>query len=93
VADCAVIAVPDERAGELPKAFIQKSVATSTNQSDDLLAEELFQFVKDLKARHKWISGGVAFVEAIPKSPAGKILRRVLREQEREARRKNGASL
>lgn len=38
------------------------------------------------KARHKWLKGGVEFVDVIPKSPSGKILRRLLRDKERENR-------
>lgn len=37
--------------------------------------------------------GGVEFIDVIPKSPSGKILRRLLRDSDREARRQKGAKL
>jgi acyl-coenzyme A synthetase/AMP-(fatty) acid ligase len=37
--------------------------------------------------------GGVEFIDVIPKSPSGKILRRMLRDKDREARRQKGAKL
>lgn len=37
--------------------------------------------------------GGVEFIDVIPKSPSGKILRRMLRDKDREARRQRGAKL
>jgi len=48
------------------------------------------QFVKENVAGHKQLRGGVVFVEAIPKSPSGKILRKDLREA---ARREGKAKL
>ncbi|OKL57701.1 hypothetical protein UA08_07065 [Talaromyces atroroseus] len=91
VADCAVIGVPDEAAGEIPKAFVVKSPSA---QPDDAAATEaLKKHVEDHKARHKWLKGGVQFVDIIPKSPSGKILRRLLKDQEREARKKAGSKL
>ena len=39
------------------------------------------QHVSATTARYKWLDGGIEFVDAIPKSPSGKILRRLLRER------------
>lgn len=78
VADCAVISIPDARAGELPKAFVVRQGVCST--------DDLQKFVKDKKAYHKWLKGGIEFVDSIPKSPSGKILRRLLRDRERSQR-------
>lgn len=61
--------------------------------SDEELAKTLTKHVEDHKARHKFLKGGIRFVDAIPKSPSGKILRRLIRDQEKEARRKAGAKL
>jgi acyl-CoA synthetase (AMP-forming)/AMP-acid ligase II len=73
VADVAVIGIPDEEAGERPKAFIVlKPGAEAT-------ASELQEFVAEHVAHYKRL-GEVAFVDAIPKSPSGKILRRLLRD-------------
>lgn len=91
VADCAVIAIPDEAAGEVPKAIVTKS--PSAGADDEATAKSIIKFVEEHKARHKWLKGGIRFVEAVPKSPSGKILRRLLRDQEKEARRKAGSKL
>jgi acyl-CoA synthetase (AMP-forming)/AMP-acid ligase II len=77
VADVAVIPVADEHCGEVPKAIIVKR--------DDLTEEEVMAFVESKVAHYKRVKH-VAFVDAIPKSPSGKILRRVLVEKERLAR-------
>ncbi|CAI4210832.1 unnamed protein product [Parascedosporium putredinis] len=92
VSDCAVIQVPDERAGEVPKAFVVKG-SGAQGQSDEELAKNIAKYVEEHKARHKWLKGGVEFIDVIPKSPSGKILRRMLRDKEKEARRAQGAKL
>ena len=74
VADAGVVPSPDEEAGEVPKAFVVlKAPATM---------DEIMEFVSARVAPHKRIRL-VEFVSEIPKSPAGKILRRVLVERER----------
>ncbi len=78
VADAAVIPIPDERAGEVPKAFVVRAGGSAVS------AEQLVAHVADRVAPHKRIRE-VAFVEAIPTSPAGKTLRRLLVEQHRAA--------
>ncbi|KAI9903595.1 hypothetical protein N3K66_000124 [Trichothecium roseum] len=92
VADCAVIPVIDERAGEVPKAFVVRDNAAA-GKSDDELTKILHKHVEEAKARHKWLKGGIEFIDAIPKSPSGKILRRMLRDKEKEKRRQQGAKL
>ncbi|KAL4884284.1 hypothetical protein BJY04DRAFT_206085 [Aspergillus karnatakaensis] len=91
VADCAVIAIPDEAAGEVPKAIVAKSPAAGPD--DEATIKSILKHVQDQKARHKWLKGGVRFIDAVPKSPSGKILRRLLRDQEAAMRRKAGAKL
>lgn len=49
--------------------------------------------MEEHKAPYKWIKGGVEVLAEIPKSPSGKILRRLLRDREKEARRKAGPKL
>jgi acyl-CoA synthetase (AMP-forming)/AMP-acid ligase II len=93
VDDCAVISVPDDRAGEAPKAYVVKAPGVTAGKSDQQVAAELAKFVEEHKARHKWLKGGIEFIDVIPKSPSGKILRRVLRDKEKEARRAAGAKL
>lgn len=58
-----------------------------------MVAREIAKHVEAHKARHKWLKGGVEFIDTIPKSPSGKILRRLLRDKEKEARRKKAAKL
>ncbi|OAG44053.1 hypothetical protein AYO21_01510 [Fonsecaea monophora] len=82
VADCTVIGIPDERAGEIPKAYVQRSLTIGADLSAEALAHELTQLVQIQKARHKWLAGGIRFVDIIPRSPSGKTLRRLIRDQE-----------
>jgi len=79
VADAAIIPSPDEEAGEVPKAFIV------LKQGQQVPAEELMEFVAGKVAPHKRIRR-LEFIAQIPKSASGKILRRVLVEQERRSR-------
>ncbi|KAK7984315.1 Alpha/beta hydrolase fold-1 [Apiospora arundinis] len=92
VADCAVIQVPDEKAGEAPKAYIVKS-DESKGLSDKEVATAVSKYVEEHKARHKWLKGGVEFFDAVPKSPTGKILRRLLRDKEKAERKSQQAKL
>jgi 4-coumarate--CoA ligase len=80
VADVAVIGIPDDYAGEVPKAFVVlRENVTPTNEIEDSLKS----LVKRVKSRPSWLAGGIQFVATIPKSASGKILRRTLREGER----------
>ena len=72
VADVAVIGVKDDRAGEVPKAFI---VPTSKDVTEDSIQE----FLNARIAKYKQLKGGIVFMEALPKTPTGKILRKELR--------------
>ena len=74
VADAAVIPSPDEATGEVPKAFVVPQ--------GEATAEELMAFVAGRVAPYKKVRR-LEFVEQIPKSPSGKILRRLLVERER----------
>jgi 4-coumarate--CoA ligase len=73
VADVAVIGIPDEEAGERPNAFVV------LKPDSEATAEELQEFVAEHVAHYKRLSE-VVFLDAIPKSPSGKILRRLLRD-------------
>ena len=77
VADAAVIPCPDDEAGEVPKAIVVLRPATAPTK-----AEAIMEFVAERVAPHKRIRY-LEFVETIPKSPSGKILRRVLVETDR----------
>lgn len=93
VADCAVIPIPDDAAGEIPKAYVVKSQSAGTEDDDSKVKREISKWVESHKARHKWLKGGVEFIDVIPKSPSGKILRRLLRDKEKDSRRAKGAKL
>ena len=87
VADCAVISVPDEYAGELPKAYVVRAAGCAADAASDAgLVEDIKEHVKQHKARHKWLAGGVEFINSIPKTTSGKIQRRLLRDRERAKR-------
>jgi long-chain acyl-CoA synthetase len=77
VADVAVIGKADDEAGEIPKAFVVRRA-----DHPELTAEELLQFAAGRLAGYKTVKE-VEFIDAIPKNPSGKILRRILREKER----------
>ena len=82
VADCVVIGVPSEREGEVPKAFIVKAHDHPIEESDALLKRRIVRHVQQHLSKHKWLKGGVEFIDVVPKSPSGKILRREIRAKE-----------
>jgi 4-coumarate--CoA ligase len=79
VEDVAVMGIQDDWSGELPKAFVKLKEGV---KQDTTVGKQLIAFVKEKKARHKWVRE-IEFVDEVPKSASGKILRRVLREKER----------
>jgi acyl-CoA synthetase (AMP-forming)/AMP-acid ligase II len=81
VADCAVIPVPNERSGEVPKALVV--LREDCDVDHDTAAAQLMDWVLKHKSKQKALRGGVEFVPEVPKSPSGKILRRLLRDRER----------
>jgi acyl-CoA synthetase (AMP-forming)/AMP-acid ligase II len=78
VADCAVYGIPDTRRGEVPKA------AVVARPGHDVTADELVAHVAERLATYKRIHA-VEFVEEIPRTPSGKVLRRVLRDADADA--------
>ena len=78
VADVAVIPSPDEEAGEIPKAFVVVKPDTT------LTADEVIAYVAERVSPQKKVRK-VEFIDAIPKVPSGKILRRQLVERERQS--------
>lgn len=78
ISDAAVIQVPDDESGELPRAYV---VRNETVEAMKMTEEDVYEWVKERVAPYKRLDGGVAFINAVPKSASGKILRRILREQ------------
>ncbi len=76
VRDCGVVARPDLAAGEIPCAFV---VLRDSFTPSDALEKELRDFVADRLAHHKQ-PREIRFVDAVPRTPSGKILRRELRK-------------
>lgn len=73
ISDAAVIGIPDAEAGERPMAFVVKA-------QEDLSEAEVIAHMDAHLAHYKQLAK-VSFVDAVPKSASGKILRRVLRDQ------------
>ncbi|KAL4904351.1 hypothetical protein BDW74DRAFT_185650 [Aspergillus multicolor] len=90
VDDVGVTSVVDEYAGEKPKAYVVlKEPVKGRLASEEGVQEvgkELIEYVKAKKVRHKWIVE-VEFLDEVPKSASGKILRRMLRDRERNKRK------
>ncbi|MFD1613287.1 acyl-CoA synthetase [Sphingomonas tabacisoli] len=76
VLECAVIGVPDEARGQVVKAFV-----ISRRRGDDALVRELQSFTRDKLSQHEF-PRLVEFVDELPKTPAGKVHRKILRDRE-----------
>ena len=87
VGDAAVIGVPSGE-DERPLAYVVVKGAMTAAGSEALTAD-IHAFVKARAHRTKQLTGGIVFLDVIPKSPSGKILRKELRE--RAAREKKAA--
>jgi acetyl-CoA synthetase len=79
VKEAAVIGVPDATRGQVAKAFIVTDRAPS-----EAYVDELKNFTRDRLSQHEF-PRHVAFVSEIPKTPAGKVHRKILREREAAA--------
>jgi len=76
IVDAAVIGVPDARTGEAPLAFVVLDPDRPAVDEQNVKA-----FVEERVAPYKRIAAGVRFVSSLPKSAAGKILRRILKDE------------
>ena len=85
IEDTAVLGIPDDYSGELPKAYVVLKPGVQ-GQASEALGQELMKYVQQKKVRHKWVKE-IEFVDEIPKSPSGKILRRVLRAQAKSGKK------
>ena len=77
VLDSAVMGIPDDRMGEVPRAYVVKRNRKAKNDST---AEEILDYINERVSDHKRLRGGIVFLDAIPRSPAGKILKKNLKD-------------
>ncbi|KAJ0296111.1 hypothetical protein COL516b_011965 [Colletotrichum fioriniae] len=87
VAQAAVIRVADDASGEVPHAIIVlqpdalKGLEEAGENGEEALKDSIAQVIEERMSTWHWLKGGIVFVESIPVSPAGKVLKKVLREQ------------
>ncbi|TFK68434.1 phenylacetyl-CoA ligase [Pluteus cervinus] len=91
VSNACVVGIPDDYSGEIPIAYIvltakaaERIKADPTGKASEETKKSIIKHVADNKVKYKHLAGGVEFVDVIPTSPSGKLLRRVLRERARE---------
>ena len=75
--DAAVIGIlhPKDETTETPRAYVVRKPGTDVDPAD------IKNHMSNYLARYKSLDGGVVFVDSIPKNPAGKILRKVLKDR------------
>jgi acetyl-CoA synthetase len=78
VEECAVVGSPDRNRGNVVKAFI---VLKERHQGDETLAEDIKAFVKNKLSKHEYPKE-IEFISELPKTPDGKVKRKLLRERE-----------
>lgn len=77
IADAVVIGIYESRiASEVPRAFV---VPTTGVETDNTLERDILSWVETKVANHKKLRGGLQFVNSVPRSASGKILRRLIR--------------
>lgn len=74
VVESVVVGIPHPVCGEVPRAFVVKQPGANVSE-DDIQA-----FVANQVVKYKHLTGGVTFVDSIPKTPTGKILRREVKK-------------
>ena len=67
--------------GEYPKAYIVK-------KHPEVTAEELQNFVACKLSKHKWLTAGVEFIDVVPRTASGKVIRRALPQKDVSANSK-----
>ena len=93
--DVAVIRVySEEHRSKVPRAYVvrsSKSKSSGVSESDK--AAKLLSWMNTKVSQHKRLCGGIRFVDKIPKSVSGKILRRILKEHARNEQKAATAKL
>ncbi|KAF7299230.1 Phenylacetyl-CoA ligase [Mycena indigotica] len=92
VSDVCVVGIPDDYSGEVPLAFVVLSADAAARVKKTPAALEdarasIINHIRDNKIAYKHLAGGVEFMESIPKTASGKLLRRVLRDKAKELRK------
>ena len=77
IADCAVIGIPGRTKDkdEKPRAYVVRQPGSQ------LTEEDVKKMITENLASYKTLTGGVVFLPEVPKSPSGKILKRLLRDE------------
>lgn len=73
VLEAVVVGIPHPKCGEVPKAFVVRKPNSNVNEND------IKYYVAQQVSKYKELTGGVQFVDSIPKTPSGKILRREIK--------------
>lgn len=82
VTDACVIGVwHEDQATELPVGFVVLSQEAKSSSNTKEVISQIHEYINARVANHKRLRGGIVLVDAIPKSPTGKILRRICRDQ------------
>ncbi|KAJ7643428.1 phenylacetyl-CoA ligase, partial [Mycena polygramma] len=84
ITDCCVVGVPHEFSGEVPKAYVVVSKDALERirldpEEGNRIKMSLMEDMATNKAKYKRLGGGIEFIDAIPKTSSGKLLRRALR--------------
>ena len=79
VADAAVIGVEDEIAGERPQAFVARDRKVMTDVGDSELKSSINDHIQAHFSETHWLQGRIVFLDEIPRSQSGKILKKVLK--------------
>lgn len=86
VADAAVVGVyHEEQATEVPRAYVVPAAGVEGGKRTEA---EITSWLAGKVASHKRLRGGIRFIDEVPKSASGKILRRVLKERVKEEKAK-----
>jgi acyl-CoA synthetase (AMP-forming)/AMP-acid ligase II len=91
IVDCAVLGLrPAGRPAhvdEVIRAYVVRRADTNLTEDD------VKNFIRKNLASYKALTGGVIFIDEVPKSPSGKILKRILKEQAEQEGRRNNSKL